>query len=1094
MVSTLEKYKQALSNAGFKQTVKKVETVQAKVPSRTVSAKEPSSSSNKRKNIYQQAKSIVRKTSGSTGMIKNIEKLEQVVDTEKKKKETYFTTRDKNLPDTYNENIPVYGDDTLKVTRVGGSATFVPASSFEKWYSKQDPSSITGIYKGKQEIWRSYTPSEIKSAQLAGYKASGYVPYSLDIKTPVMYKELGLSSDYKKAVFGSSLGIEGSWSNFEDNYTKKIKSLPLEESLGFAKKYYKWGESELKFEELKEKFGTTTANISLLQAVGKDKPAGDIIKTKEWEEIAGFPSPKIIGGIKITDSIRLFPQLEYGGTTQIRNLIDTEAHALSVEGLGPLDVTTVSVFDYEQASKNIAEKMVKGGEWKETWFENLPARTKIARTSWESTLAAVSFPVTLTQAAIKHFNEGKTLGMLPDIGSELGKRKVTPVEGAIGGTIGEGISRITKGEGSGFFESAQKYPFYTGVATAGELLGFKAVSAGYGLTIKPKISFLKAKYPGFSKTVDFYNTYKPTALFKKGFSNLGKYSIKKIPAIGKNIQKYGGLNYQSINKVYKSIKSSTVGKNIQKWTKGYVRGKEIYLKKKSIVRDSLTKNKVSYNIYKRFEKYSGFGKKTWLSPDDVLKYKPGTRMDYMFKTTKRGPYLDAEHLLEKTVISKPKGRLFTKITKQLDDIRANKTYTFGRYISSKYQLKPPTKLGTLIHNIKTGNISFKPKILKTVERKGLGGYYRELVKPKVKLSVDKIYKIVGKEEAGKGFTMRWSETIRNLKLKTEVIYPWTKNNIKIKTSDIANKMKQLEKGYSYIIQKGKTYYGPLKIKHIGKGSKSVIGDTSFIMKDPKTTIFEKGGTFLSPEAFPQVYGAKWGFKSSLKSKIKTGVTNLKKSVEAVQAIAPELKLKMTKINKPIAENIWKKTRNIPDYSIKIPMSDISYNIKPNIAGLGLGVKSKNIQLQKPVFKTDLKYKPAIIYEPVSINFQDMVNKQSIKNQLDTNSIKIFEFKTPQTTRFKPIQKTKQKQKYEQKLLTELKFRPLSVKTKIPSPYEPQPPQPVKFGFKLKLPILLPDEYPYSVKKPKLKLKPVGQIFKFRKAKIRSLFDSIGGIK
>ena len=224
MVSALEKYKQALRNAGLKQTVKKVETAQAKVPRRTVSTKRPSSSSNNRKNIYQQAKSIVNKTSGSTGMIKNIEKLEQAVDTEKKK-DLYIRTRDKSLPDTYNENVSIYRDDALKVTRVDGSATFVPAPSFENWYSKQDPSSITGIYKGKQEIWRSYTPGEIKSAQLAGYEASGYVP-------DIFRQETTLDPGFKNTGL-----TEREWEDISYRYqmglsTKEDVSKQLEKELG----------------------------------------------------------------------------------------------------------------------------------------------------------------------------------------------------------------------------------------------------------------------------------------------------------------------------------------------------------------------------------------------------------------------------------------------------------------------------------------------------------------------------------------------------------------------------------------------------------------------------------------------------------------------------------------------------------------------------------------------------------------------------------------------------------------------------------------------------------------------------------------------
>ena len=359
-------------------------------------------------------------------------------------------------------------------------------------FSKNPDVRITEIQSGKGTVFYDVpTTSEYDTAykmklrkRYTG-KASD-VPSSLmeQIVIPEEIKDLKMQDKYITETYEDYLGLNNpnqKESDLEQAYQQRLKEIPVDEALIFGKKYYKFGEDKITYEKLRSEEGKVTANIALFQAVGKDRKPSDIITTKEWTEVAGMIKQKynyVIGDEKF--GIIGIP-VEKGGNPKIRGMIDTEAHAIATRGLGPLDVTSLSIYDYEQAHKNIAKQIISGGKWDERWFESLPLRTGIARTIHETTKSTAVFPITLAQTGIKLVNKGKTLA-LPDVSEYLAKHKVTPVQGAVGGVIGEGISRGTSlgKTGSGFIESAKKYPFYTGVATGAEVITLMGVGGSIG--------------------------------------------------------------------------------------------------------------------------------------------------------------------------------------------------------------------------------------------------------------------------------------------------------------------------------------------------------------------------------------------------------------------------------------------------------------------------------------------------------------------------------------------------------------------------------------------------------------------------------------
>ena len=197
--------------------------------------------------------------------------------------------------------------------------------------------------------------------------------------------------------------------------------------------------------------------------------------------------------------------------------LETIAKSEYEKKLGPWEISAVALYDYEGAKDVLAEQRAyssSGFKW-----ESLHPKTKLERSLWESSTEAVTWPVTLSQMGVKLVTGGKTL-VLPDVGKKLQDRKITPTSGIVSG----GISEVITFGGSEWSEQAKKYPWETGVSTAGELFGLymggKAVHVAKTGTIKGLGHFRRftLKHTGFN--LPEYSTfvkYSPKNLLRTGY-------------------------------------------------------------------------------------------------------------------------------------------------------------------------------------------------------------------------------------------------------------------------------------------------------------------------------------------------------------------------------------------------------------------------------------------------------------------------------------------------------------------------------------------------------------------------------------------------
>ena len=466
----------------------------------------------------------------------------------------------------------------------------IKAKALETFEDKNSGRILT-VERGGTIIYSSPTNEEIgdvsKSMYRKDYLETGAIPISFlsQIEVPEMVSDLGLTSKFRTKVYEEYLDLEKDV-DFDNMIQERIKEIPVEDAISFAKKYYKFGEDEKSYGDLKKEIGETSANIALLQSVGGERKPEEIIKTKEWKDIAGSVEQQYDWLINIGD-FKALGLPKRTGDPKIVGMIDTEALAIQTRDMGLLDVSSLSVYDFEQAHKNVAKKVVEGGDFTGKWFEKLPARTRGIKSMQEGIISTVTYPITFSQMGVKYITgtgdftdvfgrigTGKTV-LLPDIAEGIAKSKVTPVQGLIGGSIGEGISRATTGEGSGFAESAWKYPFETGAATAGELLGLKAASMSIGAAKAPVISGLGKIRAG---------TMSLTGWNLPGYTSFIKYSPTNIFRTfkWKTLQKLGKAREVSPEIVFKTsalpnqlsfAPGSTVSKRIESLVKAFEKSK-----------------------------------------------------------------------------------------------------------------------------------------------------------------------------------------------------------------------------------------------------------------------------------------------------------------------------------------------------------------------------------------------------------------------------------------------------------------------------------------------------------------------------------------
>jgi len=220
--------------------------------------------------------------------------------------------------------------------------------------------------------------------------------------------------------------------------------------------------------------------------------------------------------------------------------------------------------------------------------------------------------------------------------------------GSIGSEIPSFVSAVEKGKGIEYLKSAA--PTLLGGGMGVTDASFKSHTTVYtpkqvkGPSISQKAySIVETKFPGIKTFKTKFTSYKP-------------------------VESYLG---------YKS-----------KIRAGYTPSRDIPISERNVYRI----NKGGTDIYYRPEIYKGRGTKGWMSPEELARYKPGTKVEpfqsYEFKVTRRpAGGTDVEvggfKLFEKTKISTPRKDIFGryKISKDYGYIKQEATF-------SKYE--PPT--------------------------------------------------------------------------------------------------------------------------------------------------------------------------------------------------------------------------------------------------------------------------------------------------------------------------------------------------------------------------------------------------------------------
>jgi len=282
--------------------------------------------------------------------------------------------------------------------------------------------------------------------------------------------------------------------SFNRAYTRAYESLTPQEKAQYGVKYTEWDKIPLGARQFYPGYNLAISNAE------KTLMVYEYEKSKEFQDYLNTDKGK--------KQLQAVEKGNYDKMLEEKNL-----------------VSAVSVYDTQGARYDIARARVTNlNNADETLYKNMGFRARALTSANEAMISAVSFPVTLPQAVIKHFNSGKTL-FLPDVGEQLNKTKVSPTQGIIGGTVGEVIS----GGASDFDRTIREYPIETGFASFGEVVGImvggKLVNigkVGTGKVLNYSRNRLVAKginVPSVSNYLSKYQLaqYKPTNLLRKAW-------------------------------------------------------------------------------------------------------------------------------------------------------------------------------------------------------------------------------------------------------------------------------------------------------------------------------------------------------------------------------------------------------------------------------------------------------------------------------------------------------------------------------------------------------------------------------------------------
>jgi len=302
---------------------------------------------------------------------------------------------------------------------------------------------------------------------------------------------------------------------FDISVKSAVKNLPPEKREEFSYLYTDW--ESIPVEERKFYLGSKTyfKNLSKKE---KETMSKKYLESESFEKY--ISSPK--------------------GEQELSAIAKSLQEKEMKEKYGPFAVSSVSIYDYDKAKKELAFSNVFK---KTSVFKDLGLRTKYKRSFIESGTSAAAFPITLFQTGVKYvtgkgsytdpisrIQTGKTF--LPDVNTEIIEPvKIGAPSGLISTTISEGIGFAT-GKKSGEFKKYMDDPVAGGFATAGEIAGFmvagKLVNVGKvkafkGLKIARSgiISKTGWNVPGYSSFMKYRPSNIARTIWWKGKEKLG---------------------------------------------------------------------------------------------------------------------------------------------------------------------------------------------------------------------------------------------------------------------------------------------------------------------------------------------------------------------------------------------------------------------------------------------------------------------------------------------------------------------------------------------------------------------------------------------
>jgi len=396
---------------------------------------------------------------------------------------------------------------------------------------------------------------------------------TVDQPTQAELKGIGVSPDFlRTATYEQYLGIR------TQDYTEQKISKAIEDALStgavapdiaFIRKYGRFGEDELSYAEFKKKhpelvleslFASITPRTDIGKHLGVGKPYEQLMATQEWKDFL----KTYRGRTYLETTAKALHELE------VRKPITWDIPFIGKitqpQWMADLNISTVSVLDYGKAEQKLA-KQISQGTMGADWYKELPFRARIELAAAESGLQMLAFPITLTQTAIKYatgegdwadpfkrIETGETLGILPDVGYELGVRKIAPVRGHIERHISEGLELFGAPK-QDFFADVKKYPIESMFATAGEIGGIVTASYGLGLAkvgiVKGagKFKMIAQEYTGTQIPFSYatYMKYKPINIFRtikyKIGEKAGRYQYVPPEYVMQTKALPGGLSY-----------------------------------------------------------------------------------------------------------------------------------------------------------------------------------------------------------------------------------------------------------------------------------------------------------------------------------------------------------------------------------------------------------------------------------------------------------------------------------------------------------------------------------------------------------------------